>query len=857
MNQIEKASPAWPGGASKDVDNSNKNIPTPLKGVNRQSKIDKLKAALPSIQSMVPDLKPHAKGELAGPCPWCGGDDRFVLFKDTGRFMCRQCIPQGGDIVDYHCRVEGTDIKGLMDKYLPQTPKAKNPPGKTEYTYLNEAGEPFLYITRIDKADGSKTFSQRRANGGQVAGMVDHIPYGLPNVMKAGTIYIVEGEKCADFLIARGIPATTNSGGSGVWQPNLNHYFKDKDIVILEDNDLSGKKHTDLIIRGIKGVAKAIKVVSLPGLPPKGDIANWIEAGHATGDLEAIVQATPVWTSADENILQEIDSQDDIWPEPILFEATSTPEIPCNILPGFIGDYCQAITDSAQTPGGLAVMMALSVLGTCLQKRFIVSPYGDGYFEPLSIWTVTGLDPATRKSAVKDALISPLNIWEHERREELGPLIRQVANEIDVSAKRIELLKNQASKPGVEDLDRRAALDEIKHIEEETPDPVTVPRLWGDDITPERLQGLLCDNGERIGLLSDEAGIFEVMAGMYNGGRMNINVFLQGHAGGPVRVSRQGREVDLKHPALSFGLAIQPGILQDLGRGDKAKFRANGLLARFLYCLPKSTVGHRDVRRRKSVPESVKAAYVSGIMSLLSIEPTKDMQGQETPQELGMSPSALDCWLDFSQWVEDRQGPLGELHGIQDWSGKLPGAVLRIAGLLHVAEHGKSTLQIEKPTMDRAITLARLLIVHTQAAFDLMGHDPAMADAKVIYQWIFERRTTSFSKTDIYKEVRIFRDGKRLSAALNVLTDRYIISTPQEKKTPGRPSTSFDINPGVLCSMDTPPGIEGIKGIKAPLNRDQNQKQDPLMPLIPLIPGGSDIGTDQKERVGGDNESVI
>lgn len=37
-------------------------------------------------------------GEFAGPCPMCGGDDRFHV-KDN-RFYCRQCCPRGGDVID-------------------------------------------------------------------------------------------------------------------------------------------------------------------------------------------------------------------------------------------------------------------------------------------------------------------------------------------------------------------------------------------------------------------------------------------------------------------------------------------------------------------------------------------------------------------------------------------------------------------------------------------------------------------------------------------------------------------------------------------------------------------------------------
>lgn len=42
--------------------------------------------------------------EYAGPCPLCGGRDRFHV-KDA-RFYCRQCYPRGGDVIDLVMLVE-------------------------------------------------------------------------------------------------------------------------------------------------------------------------------------------------------------------------------------------------------------------------------------------------------------------------------------------------------------------------------------------------------------------------------------------------------------------------------------------------------------------------------------------------------------------------------------------------------------------------------------------------------------------------------------------------------------------------------------------------------------------------------
>lgn len=48
----------------------------------------------------------EAAHEYAGACPWCGGDDRFRIFTDTGRYWCRKC-ERKGDAIQYLREHEG------------------------------------------------------------------------------------------------------------------------------------------------------------------------------------------------------------------------------------------------------------------------------------------------------------------------------------------------------------------------------------------------------------------------------------------------------------------------------------------------------------------------------------------------------------------------------------------------------------------------------------------------------------------------------------------------------------------------------------------------------------------------------
>ena len=76
-------------------------------------------------------------------------------------------------------------------------------------------------------------------------------------------------------------------------------------------------------------------------------------------------------------------------------------------------------------------------------------------------------------------------------------------------------------------------------------DALTVPvapQYLVDDVTPEKLADLLGEHGERMGVLSAEGGIFQVIAGRYSEGRADgLDLFLKGHSGDYLPIDRIGR----------------------------------------------------------------------------------------------------------------------------------------------------------------------------------------------------------------------------------------------------------------------------------------------------------------------------
>src|SRR6185437_4691462 len=107
------------------------------------------------------------------------------------------------------------------------------------YPYRDRDDSLLFNVVRYLKPDGEKVFRQCRPDGhGGVVwnlGGIKRIPYRLPELLKAETVYLPEGEKDVHTLEAWGLVASCNPGGSGssALYAGWTDYFRDRYIVIL------------------------------------------------------------------------------------------------------------------------------------------------------------------------------------------------------------------------------------------------------------------------------------------------------------------------------------------------------------------------------------------------------------------------------------------------------------------------------------------------------------------------------------------------------------------------------------------------------------------------------------------------
>jgi replicative DNA helicase len=99
-------------------------------------------------------------------------------------------------------------------------------------------------------------------------------------------------------------------------------------------------------------------------------------------------------------------------------------------------------------------------------------------------------------------------------------------------------------------------------------------------------------------------------------------------------------------------------------------------------------------------------------------------------------------------------------------------------------------------TWSDAIEIGRYFLAHALAAFDLMGTDQGLADARTIWTWIERQKLAEFTARDARVANRAaVRTSERVDAALAVLADHGFVREAVREKRVGRPSRRYEISP--------------------------------------------------------------
>lgn len=626
------------------------------------------------------------------------------------------------------------------------------------YTYKDAAGQLLAQKLRYE----NKSFCWRRPDG--KGGWLWNRD-GLPPLLympadKPGGVFVVEGEKDVDSLCRLGFTAASgpDGAGPGKWRPEHSERLRGRDVAVIQDNDPPGREYAAGVCAALYGVAQRVKLLDLstvwPEIPEHGDASDLIEAkgaAEAARLLEQLAGSAPDWTPA------EGSAQDAGFAPFEPFEQGGSPKLPnfpVEALPEPVRSYAQAVAECLQVPVDMPAAVLLAVFALASQGLFKVNPK-PGWVLPLNLYLVVVALPSDRKSPTLKEVNYPVYRFTSEENARRAPEIRAYQTKAKLLSKQLENLINKAGRPAKGAVGPRAEAEAL-HMEQQIMDKqeelagleeVKAFRLLADDVTPEALTSLLADNGGRLGVMSAEGGLFRILSGLYSSKEANIDTFLKAYSGDYIMVDRKGRTSEsIPEPALTMLLMIQPQVLHEIM--ENQEFSGRGLLARYLYSIPRSLVGHRAYTTRP-IPPEVRAAYNSRLVELLSLQAER---GRECETIRLTEDAEREC-EDFHVWLEPQL--IDDLEDVEAWAGKFHGQIIRIAGVLHCIKNGPDAGAelLSVSTMREAVCIGRYFLEHAQAAFRLMGasESKTVKEAKYILKRLQSTGRAEISKRDLLR----------------------------------------------------------------------------------------------------------
>lgn len=375
----------------------------------------------------------------------------------------------------------------------------------------------------------------------------------------------------------------------------------------------------------------------------------------------------------------------DTWPEP---EQLTDPDhqapYPIHALPADLQALVKEIQQYYQAPVPMIATCALSILSSAGQALADVDIDGT-LSKPLSLFTLIVAESGERKSEIDKVLSKPLHEWERQQLEDRADEIKaaRAAYKVWESAKRgIEKrIETLASK----DQDYSEAAEKLAELEANPPPAPLIPDLIMQDQTPEGMAKAL-KRYPSICLLSSEAAVVLGGHGMgKDSASRNQGMMNDLWSGQPIKITRAMAEsFSLHGRRLSAGLAVQQSVLSAFAKDGAA--RGIGFFARFLITQPDSTKGTRFYKAPSEWRHL--SAWRDRIHALLNTPLQIDPDNALQPELLQLHPDAKQLWIEGYNAIERELGQFGEFADVGDVASKSADNAARIAGLLHLYQHG-------------------------------------------------------------------------------------------------------------------------------------------------------------------------
>lgn len=607
----------------------------------------------------------------------------------------------------------------------------------------------------------------------------------LAGAADGATVYVVEGEACADALARLGLLATTSGSASSAegadWSP-----LRGRRTRLWPDNDEHGAKYVADVEAHLRALDCSVERVDVDalGLPAKGDCVDWL-ALHPSADAVA-VNALPLADTA-----RAASRAEHSTPEPLPDPLPLVPVFNPALLPDCVRTWCIDAADSLQVPLDFTAVPAMVGLAAALGGRHIavrLKTHGHWYERPILWGCVVGRPSSGKSPALSPArrLLENVTGPERDAYEQARKVHEGKAILADARKAQAKEEARKAIKKGMP-IDAEA-LGESARFDDEAP---AEPRLVVNDATVEKLGELLNENPRGLIQFRDELAGW--LASLDREGREQDRAFwLECWNGtGPYTSDRIGRgTIRIEACAVSILGGMQPGKLAEYVRGAvRGGFSDDGLMQRFqLAVYPDLPASWRYTDRplNREAEDRARAAF-----NRLRAMNAADV-GAETADAcdvpfLRLSEDAQALFVEWQTELMQRLRAGGEPPFMESHLAKYPALAGRLALVLHLADNG--TGPVSADAILKALGWCEHLEGHARRIYA-----PATDNGLTAAHLLLRKRDSlpnGFTARDVYRKCWSGLDEpETVAEALGKLADhRQVIEVAE--MTGGRPSVAY------------------------------------------------------------------
>ncbi len=677
------------------------------------------------------------------------------------------------------------------------------------YDYCDESGTLLFQVVRYDPKD----FRQRRPDGqnGWIHNLdgVRRIPYRLQELIKADMedpVFIPEGERDVETLRSMGLVATTNPMGAGKWLKEYGEYFKDRIVAILPDNDAPGKEHAEDVATMLWGISREIKIVSLPNLPPKGDVSDWHRIpGNTKEKLLQLRESASEWSlpqtanaesSEDKSRRKQSEQSSDLsgedWPDPspIPSEVARVTPLEIDWIPESLRPWLSDVAERMDVPIEYPTSAAISALSIAVGRRAYITPMKeDDTFQVVpNLWGgAVGRPGAMKSPAIREGL-APLYQLEQKAQTENKERLQQYKAEIE----KFNLRKEGWKKKGI-DLAKKGL--SIPDFENEEPAKPPEERFISNDPTIEKLHEILAENPAGVMVFRDE--LTGWLANLEKKGREGERSFYletwEGNGSFSFdRIVRGSKYVEGICCSLFGG--IQPARLRNYladaisgGPGD------DGLIQRFqLLVWPDNSTECRLQDRPPDAPARNRAFQIfvklSSLVAPFSIKASFDDEAYEM------------AW-DWRRELENRLRKHDLPEYLESHLSKYRSLMPSLALLFHLADwavNGGNAEIVSLKYAKLAAAWCSWLETHAVKVYSSMGSSSPTAALALAEKISNGQLTRCFGAREVYlKGWKDLGSSESVKSAAKILAEHHWLRIEYNENTGGAPATLYRVNPKV------------------------------------------------------------